>query len=223
MTYLKDVQFFWSFFYPSTYHVQQILPSNVLNRKPCTCDGCELDNAPSISAKNNCWFKIQQKVPIDLISHTLSIVLLIKNVVTDAKVGFDYFNEGHTFWAIAIWILMFLPALMCFAMELIVKKCLKSLSKILGLLPVGQVWYHFKVILSLTQLRQEMMEQIDFYSKLDYDNLPSDIKDQLEPRSKKYHDAKDRYNLIMSDLKTMKARPCSFILFICTSIPKAES
>ena len=119
---------------------------------------------------------------------------------------------------------MFLPALMCFAMELIVKKkCSKSLSKILGLLPVGQVWYHFKVILELKQLREKMMEEIDFYSNLDYDNLPSDIKGQLEPSSKKYHDAKDKYNLIMSELKTMKARPCSFILFICTSIPEADS
>ena len=210
-------------FDPSTYHVQKILPSNVLNRKPCTCDGCELDNAQSISAKNNCWFKFQKKVPTDLISHTISIALLIKNVVTDAKVGFDYFNEGHTFWAIAIWILMFLPALMCFAMELIVKKCLQSLNMILGLLPVGQVWYHFKVILELKQLREKMMEEIDFYSNLDYDNLPSDIKDRLEPSSKNYHDAKDKYNLIMSELKTMKARPCSFILFICTSIPEADS
>ena len=118
---------------------------------------------------------------------------------------------------------MFLPALMCFAMELIVKKCLQSLNMILGLLPVGQVWYHFKVILELKRLREDMMEQIDFYAQLDYDNLPSDIKDQLEPSSKKYHDAKDKYNLIMSELKTMKARPCSFILFICTSIPEADS
>jgi len=173
-------------------------------RKPCTCDGCELDNAQSISAKNNCWFKFQKKVPTDLISHTISIALLIKNVVTDAKVGYDYFEDGHTFWAIAIWILMFLPALMCFAMELIVKKCLQSLNMILGLLPVGQVWYHFKVILELKQLREKMMEEIDFYSNLDYDNLPSDIKGQLEPSSKNYHDAKDKYNDIMSELKTMK-------------------
>ena len=214
MTYLKDVQFFWSFFYPSTYHVQQILPSNVLNRKPCTCDGCELDNAQSISAKNNCWFKIQQKVPIDLISHTLSIVLLIKNVVTDAWVGYDYFIQGHQGWAIAIWILMFLPALMCFAMELIVKrKCSKSLSKILGLLPVGQVWYHFKVIWDLKQLRDEMIKQKKFYSELDYDNLTKETKDQLEPNSKKYHKAQEDYNIIMSNLQTQKARPCSFISF----------
>ena len=210
-------------FDPSTYHVQQILPSNVLNRKPCTCDGCELDNAPSISAKNNCWFKFQQKVPTDLILQTLSLGLMTKNVVTDAMTGYWLFIDGHICWAIAIWILMFLPALMCLAMELILKKCFKSLSKILGLLPLGQVWYNIKVILSLKQLREEMMEQIDFYSKLDYDNLTKEIKDQLEPNSKKYHDAKDKYNLIMSDLKTQKACPCSFILFIYTSIPKADS
>ena len=201
-------------FDPSTYHVQKILTSNVLNRKPCTCDGCELDNAQSITAKNNCWFKFQKKVPTDLISHTISIALLIKNVVTDAKVGFDYLNDGHTFWAIAIWILMFLPALMCFAMELIVKKCLQSLNMILGLLPVGQVWYHFKVILELKKLREDMMEQIDFYAELDYDNLPLNIKDELKRRSKIYHDAKDKYNIIMSDLQTQKARPCTFISFI---------
>ena len=211
--------FFGHFWHPNLQCWANFLLYNVLNRKPCTCDGCELDNAPSISAKNNCWFKIQQKVPIDLISHTVSIVLMIKNVVTDAKVGYDFFIEEHYGWAIAIWILMFLPALMCFAMELIVKKCLKSLDKILGLLPIGQVWYHFKVILSLTQLRQEMMEQIDFYSELDYDNLPLDIKDELERRSKIYHEAKDNYSIIMSDLQTQKARPCSFTLFIYTSIP----
>ena len=153
----------------------------------------------------------------------MSIAQLIYNVVTDAKVGYDYFIKGEKFWAIAIWILMFLPALMCFAMELIVKKCLKSLNMILGLLPVGQVWYHFKVILELKQLREDMMEQIDFYAQLDYDNLPSDIKEKLEPSSEKYHVAKDKYNHIMSELKTIKARPCSFILFICTSISEADS
>ena len=166
-----------------------------------------------ISAKNNCWFKFQKKVPTDLISHTISIALLIKNVVTDAKVGFDYLNDGHTFWAIAIWILMFLPALMCFAMELIVKKCLQSLNMILGLLPVGQVWYHFKVIWDLKQLRDEMIKQKKFYSELDYDNLTKETKDQLEPNSKKFHDAQEKYNIIMSDLQTQKARPCSFISF----------
>ena len=58
-----------------------------------------------------------------------------------------------------------------------------------------------------------MMEQIDFYAKLDYDNLPLDVKDQLELNSKKYHDAQEKYNIIMSDLQTQKARPCSFISF----------
>ena len=58
-----------------------------------------------------------------------------------------------------------------------------------------------------------MMEQIDFYAKLDYDNLPLDIKDQLELRSEMYHDAQEEYNIIMSDLQTQRARPCSFISF----------
>ena len=198
-------------FDPST---RQILPSNVLNRKPCTCDGCELDNAPSISAKNKCWFKFQQKVPTDLISQTLSLVLMTTDVVTDAKTGYLLYRDGHIYWAIATWLLMFLPALLSCVMELMLKNCLKSLSKILGHLPLGQVWYHFKVIWELKQLRGEMMEQIDFYAKLDYDNLPLDIKDELERRSKIYHEAKDKYSIIMSDLQTQKARPCSLISFI---------
>ena len=136
------------------------------------------------------------------------------DVVTDAKTGYLLYEAGHVYWAIATWLLMFLPALLSFAMELMLKNCLKSLSKILGHLPLGQVWYHFKVILELKQLREKMMEEIDFYSNLDYDNLPSDIKKKLEPSSEKYHVAKDKYNLIMSELKTIKARPCSFILFM---------
>ena len=135
------------------------------------------------------------------------------DVVTDAQTGYLLYYAGHVYWAIATWLLMFLPALLSFAMELMLKNCLESLSKILGHLPLGQVWYHFKVIWELKQLRGEMMEQIDFYAKLDYDNLPLDIKDELERRSKIYHVAKDKYNIIMSDLQTQKARPCSFISF----------
>ena len=202
----------------STYHVQQILPSNVLNRKPCNCDGCELDNAPSISAKNNYWFKFRQKVPTDLISQTLSLVLMTTDVVTDAQTGYLLYEAGHIYWAIATWILMFLPALLSFVMELMLKNCLKSLSKILGHLPLGQVWYHFKVIWDLKQLRDEMIKQKKFYSELDYDNLTKETKDQLEPNSKKYHDAQEKYNIIMSDLQTQKARPCSFISLHLNSI-----
>ena len=163
---------------------------------------------------NKCWFKFQQKVPTDLISQTLSLVLMTTDVVTDAQTGYLLYMAGHIYWAIATWILMFLPALLSFVMELMLKNCLKSLSKILGHLPLGQVWYHFKVIWDLKQLRDEMMKQIKFYSELDYDNLTKEIKDQLEPNSKKYHDAQEKYNIIMSDLQTQKARPCSFILFI---------
>ena len=197
----------------STYHVRQILPSNILNRKPCPCDDCELDKAPLISAQNKCWFKFKQKVPTDLISQTLSLVLMTTDVVTDAQTGYLLYRAGHIYWAIATWILMFLPALLSFVMELMLKNCLKSLSKILGHLPLGQVWYHFKVIWRLKQLREEMMKQIDFYSELDYDNLTKEIKDQLEPNSKKYHKAQEDYNIIMSNLQTQKARPCSFISF----------
>ena len=200
-------------FDPSTYHVRQFLPSNVPNRKPCECDGCELDNASLISAKNKYWFKFQQKVPTDLISQTLSLVLMTTDVVTDAQTGYLLYEAGHIYWAIATWILMFLPALLSFVMELMLKNCLKSLSKILGHLPLGQVWYHFKVIWDLKQLRDEMIKQKKFYSELDYDNLTKETKDQLEPNSKKYHDAQEKYNIIMSDLQTQKARPCSFISF----------
>ena len=133
------------------------------------------------------------------------------DVVTDAKTGYLLYLAGHIYWAIATWILMFLPALLSFAMQ---KSCLKSLDKILGHLPLGQVWYHFKVIRKLKQLREEMMEQIDFYKKLNYDNLPPGIKEDLKCRSEKYHEDLDKYKAIMSDLQTQKARPCSFTLFL---------
>ena len=131
------------------------------------------------------------------------------DVVTDAKTGYILFIDGHTLWALATWLLMFLPAVLSLTMNY--NNCLKSFTKILGHLPFGQVFYHFKVIWRLKQLREEMMEQIKFYSELDFDELPTDIKDQLKLRFLKYHKAKDEYKIIMSDLQTQKARPCSFL------------
>ena len=205
--------FFGHFWHPNLQCWANFLLYNVLNRKPCTCDGCELDNIP-FSAKLDCWFKFQQRVPTDLISNFLSWVLMTTDVVTDGKTGYDLFRNGHILWAIATWIIMFLPAVLSLAMEILLEKCWVYIPNVLGHLPIGQAWYHFKIIWRLKQLRNEMLEQIEFYSELDYDNLPSGIKDQLEPRSKKFHDAKDEYNIIMSNLQTQKARPCSFILFI---------
>ena len=143
------------------------------------------------------------------------------DVVTDVKTGYELFIDGHILWALATWLLMFLPAVLSFTMNC--NNCLNSFTKILGHLPFGQVFYHFKIIWRLKNLRAEMIEEIDFYSELDFDKLPTDIKDQLKPRFLKYHKAKDEYNIIMSDLQTQKARPCSFILFQHTSIPMLDS
>ena len=65
-----------------------------------------------------------------------------------------------------------------------------------------QVWYHLKVLWELKSLRDEMVAQINYYSQLDYDNLPNDVINQLTERSKKYHKAKKRSKIIMSDLQT---------------------
>ena len=107
-------------------------------------------------------------------------------------------------------------------MEILLEKCWVYIPNVLGHLPIGQAWYHFKIIWRLKKLREEMIEEIDFYSELDFDKLPTDIKDQLKPRFLKYHKAKDEYNIIMSDLQTQKACPCSFILFQHTSIPMLD-
>ena len=47
-----------------------------------------------------------------------------------------------------------------------------------------------------------MVAQINYYSQLDYDNLPNDVIDQLTEGSIKYHDARKRSKIIMSDLQT---------------------
>ena len=133
------------------------------------------------------------------------------DVVTDAKTGYDLFINGHILWALATWLLMFLPVALSFTIEILLQNCLNSFTKILGHLPFGQIFYHFKIIRHLKQLRDDMMVQIDFYAKLDFDKIPTDIKEQLIPRSLKYHKAKEEYNIIMSDLQTQKACPCSFI------------
>ena len=129
---------------------------------------------------------------------------MTSDVVTDIQTGKEHYDNGNYFWAAATWILMFLPALLSFAMEIMMNSFKESLIKILGHLPLCQVWYHFKVLIKLRQLRNDMMTEIDFYSNLDFDNLPHDIKDQLKARSKQFCEAKKEFNIIMSDLQTQK-------------------
>ena len=43
-----------------------------------------------------------------------------------------------------------------------------------------------------------------FYSNLDFDNLPSDIKGQLKEKSQKYQDAKEKISTTLSNLQEQK-------------------
>ena len=58
--------------------------------------------------------------------------------------------------------------------------------------------------MKLKAASDEMQKQKDDYNKLDFDNLDADIKDQLLQCGHKYHEAREKYSTLVSELQTQK-------------------
>ena len=167
-----------------------------------------MENKPIVTPSKEWLFKFHQIVPMDLIMNFLSALLVTADVVTDLQTGLEHWENGNHLWAITTWSLMFVPATISLFLEILMTKCIlsweKSWKKILGHLPLLQFFYYLHILKNLKEAKTEMSEQIMFYSNLDFDNLPSDIKEQLKGKSQKYHDAKEKFSTTLSNLQEQK-------------------
>ena len=50
----------------------------------------------------------------------------------------------------------------------------------------------------------EMKKQMDYYNNLDFDNLVPDIEVQLQQCGHEYHEAREKYSTLVSELQTQK-------------------
>ena len=58
--------------------------------------------------------------------------------------------------------------------------------------------------MKLKAASDEMKKQMDFYKKLDFDNLGTDIELKLQQCGNEYHEAREQYSTLVSDLQTQK-------------------
>ena len=118
--------------------------------------------------------------------------------------GKEHWDNDDKLWAIATWVLMFVPPFLSLAMEVMFGKCKISWTRIFGHLPLCQVWYHLHILKQLKSVGDEIRSHPKFYTKLNFDNLPDDIQSQLENRSQAYREAKKKYSTLLADLQTQK-------------------
>ena len=58
--------------------------------------------------------------------------------------------------------------------------------------------------MKLKAASDEMKKQMDFYKNLDFDNLGTDIELKLQQCGNEYHEAREQYSTLVSDLQTQK-------------------
>ena len=58
--------------------------------------------------------------------------------------------------------------------------------------------------MKLKAASDEMKKQMDFYKNLDLDNLGTDIELKLQQCGNEYHEAREQYSTLVSDLQTQK-------------------
>ena len=58
--------------------------------------------------------------------------------------------------------------------------------------------------MKLKAARDEMKKQMDFYKNLDFDNLGTDIELKLQQCGNEYHEAREQYSTLVSNLQTQK-------------------
>ena len=58
--------------------------------------------------------------------------------------------------------------------------------------------------MKLKAASDEMKKQKDFYNNLDFDNLETDIELKLQQCGNEYHEAREQYSTLVSDLQTQK-------------------
>ena len=97
----------------------------------------------------------------------------------------EHWNNNDILWAIATWVLMFVPAMLSLAIEVTLERSKESLIKVMGHLPLFQLFYHIYIIRQLKAQGDEIQDHEKFYTDLDFDDLPDGIQTELRTRCNK--------------------------------------
>ena len=169
---------------------------------------------PPISTKKwyeKAWNWIKEKLFYDLTLNILSTIWLLTDIWSDIEAGLEHWENKHYYWALSTWAFMFVPVLICFALETILHRCIcsmerlkKVLWKLFGHMPLCQIFYHFKVLWDVNRERKNMQEKKDYYNKINYDEFKEEGKAELRDNAKAFIKAKDEYSKLMSDLQDQK-------------------
>ena len=126
------------------------------------------------------------------------------DVATDIIAGLEHWYNGDPLWALLTWAIMFIPAILSFVMEVMFKRCSMSWKRILGHLPLFQVLYHGYILKQLKIEDDKIRSHEEYYSKLDFDKLPEDIKTELKKTTTEYEESKNKYSKLLTDLQNQK-------------------
>ena len=162
---------------------------------------------PAVSTKKcyqTCWDAFKKKINYDLTSNGLSMLWMMYDIYTDIETGREHWANEDTLWAIATWVLMFVPALLSLAIEVTLERNKESLIKVVGHMPLFQSLYHLHIIRQLKVKGEEIRNHETFYKKLDFDKLPDGIQNDLRKRCKERRESKLEYTKLLANLQTQK-------------------
>ena len=126
------------------------------------------------------------------------------DVATDIIAGLEHWYNGDPLWALLTWAIMFIPAILSFVMEVMFKRCSMSWKRVLGHLPLFQVFYHGYILKQLKIEDDNIRGHEEFYSKLNFNKLPETIKTDLKGKITKYEKSKKEYSKLLTELQNQK-------------------
>ena len=171
------------------------------------CDGCKIDQKPPVSKKKwyqRWWDTFKKKVYYDFTSNAIATIWLMYDVATDILAGLEHWYNNDPLWALLTWALMFVPAILSFVMEVMFKRCSMSWKRVLGHLPLFQVFYHGYILKKLKIEDDKIRRHEEFYSQLDFNKLPENIKTDLKVKITEYEESKNEYSRLLTDLQNQK-------------------
>ena len=86
---------------------------------------------PPISTKKRhekAWNWIKEKMFYDLTLNIFSTIWLLIDIWSDIEAGREHWRNEHYHWAISTWAFMFVPFLICFALEIILNQCSRRIK-----------------------------------------------------------------------------------------------
>ena len=129
------------------------------------------------------------------------------DVYSDLETGRGHWNDKNHLWALTTWALMFMPSALSFIIQSAIIECrhsLKTVAVSLGHLPLVQPIYHLFILRNLKKASDDMSHQVVCYKGLDFDNLPSNIKEEVVESARKHEEAKKEFSRLLCEFQYQK-------------------